>query len=430
MIKQIKQAIEINGFSWHYAWIIVLISSIIQTLASSIRMTFGVLITPLSENFNWSQGDITLAYAISNIVTALSAPLAGSLGDRFGEKKIMIIGSFIFIFGLIFTGYSKDLTTLYISYGFIIGIGHSLLLVPLMPVIMKWFKKHLALGISVWMTSWGIGPALSSPIIAALLNKFGWQNTFWIIGIIFTVSIIYLLRYFYDTPESKGILAYGISNNSKTSENDEPAWKDIGKIQKLIRNTQEYWNMCSIHFLGCVGHSIILIYIVPIALFQNITLIKASIILSLMSGTSIISRFLTPLICEKFGIRTFMSVSFLLQSIPVFLLFGTNNLWIFYFFAIIFGIGYGGEAGGFPILNRRYFGNSPMGGPTGIQFLGGGLGMALGGWIGGMLFDFYGNYDLSLLLSICASTAGMFSILLLQNPSKTLIPQQRKLPQK
>ena len=94
MIKQIKQAIEINGFSWHYAWIIVLISSIIQTLASSIRMTFGVLITPLSENFNWSQGDITLAYAISNIVTALSAPLAGSLGDRFGEKKIMIIGSF------------------------------------------------------------------------------------------------------------------------------------------------------------------------------------------------------------------------------------------------------------------------------------------------------------------------------------------------
>ena len=125
-----------------------------------------------------------------------------------------------------------------------------------------------------------------------------------------------------------------------------------------------------------------------------------------------------------------MSVSFLLQSIPVFLLFGTSNLWIFYFFAIIFGIGYGGEAGGFPILNRRYFGNSPMGGPTGIQFLGGGLGMALGGWIGGMLFDFYGNYDLSLLLSICASTAGMFSILLLQNPSKTLIPQQRKLPQK
>ena len=69
-----------------------------------------------------------------------------------------------------------------------------------------------------------------------------------------------------------------------------------------------------------------------------------------------------------------------------------------------------------------------MGGPTGIQFLGGGLGMALGGWIGGMLFDFYGNYDLSLLLSICASTAGMFSILLLKNPSKTLIPQQRTKP--
>ena len=137
MIEKIKQTIEIDGFSWHYAWIIVLISSIIQTLASSIRMTFGVLITPLSESFNWSQGDITIAYAISNIVTALTAPLAGSLGDRYGEKKMMIIGSFFFIFGLILTGYSKDLTTLYISYGFIIGIGHSLLLVPLIHISNK-----------------------------------------------------------------------------------------------------------------------------------------------------------------------------------------------------------------------------------------------------------------------------------------------------
>jgi len=388
-------------------------------------MTFGVFITPLSESFNWSQGDITIAYAISNVTTALSAPLAGSLGDRYGEKKIMIIGSFFFIFGLILTGYSKNLTTLYMTYGFILGIGHSLLLVPLIPVIMKWFKKHLALGISVWMTSWGIGPALSSPIIAALLNQFGWTNTFWIIGIIFTFSIIYLLRHFYDSPESKGILPYGISNNSKNIQNDKHTWKNTDQIQRLIRNTQEYWNMCSIHFLGCVGHSIILIYIVPIALFQNISLIKASIILSLLSAISIISRLLTPLICEKFGIRTFMSVAFLLQSIPVFLLFGISNIWVFYFFAVIFGIGYGGEAGGFPILNRRYYGNAPMGGPTGIQFLGGGLGMALGGWIGGMLFDFYGNYNLSLILSICASAAGMFSILLLQNPNRTLISQQR-----
>ena len=56
--------------------------------------------------------------------------------------------------------------------------------------------------------------------------------------------------------------------------------------------------------------------------------------------------------------------------------------------------------------------------------------MALGGWIGGMLFDFYGNYDLSLLLSICASAAGMFSILLLQNPNKTLFPQKSNLTEK
>ncbi|GIS68140.1 MAG: hypothetical protein CM1200mP7_0890 [Chloroflexota bacterium] len=147
--------------------------------------------------------------------------------------------------------------------------------------------------------------------------------------------------------------------------------------------------MCSIHFLGCVGHSINFYLYCTNSIIPKYHINKASIILSFMSGTSIISRFLTPLICEKILGNLNFYVNFIFTTInSFFLLFGTSNLWIFYFFAIIFGIGYGGEAGGFPILNRRYFGNSPMGGPTGIQFLGGGLGKALGGWIGGMLFDF------------------------------------------
>ena len=99
-------------------------------------------------------------------------------------------------------------------------------------------------------------------------------------------------------------------------------------------------------------------------------------------------------------------MAFLLQGATVIMLFWTHDLWLFYLFAVLFGIGFGGESGGFPILNRRYYGYAPTGSALGAQMLGAGLGMALGGWIGGVIFDIMGNYNVALMVSVAASLGG------------------------
>ena len=109
-------------------------------------------------------------------------------------------------------------------------------------------------------------------------------------------------------------------------------------------------------------------------------------------------------------------------GITVLILFGAHNQWTFYVFAVAFGIGYGGESGGFPILNRRYFGHAPQGSPYGFQMLLAGLGMALGGWLGGAIFDTTGEYTLALYISVIASLLGMVSIMILEPTDKLLIP--------
>ena len=95
---------------------------------------------------------------------------------------------------------------------------------------------------------------------------------------------------------------------------------------------------------------------------------------------------------------------------------------MFYLFALVFGIGYGGESGGFPILNRRYYGHAPQGSPYGFQMLGAGLGMAVGGWIGGVIFNITGGYGWAFMISIVASLAGMVSIMLLEPANELIIP--------
>jgi MFS family permease len=193
-------------------------------------------------------------------------------------------------------------------------------------------------------------------------------------------------------------------------------------FSKEMRKTSAFWNMGSIHFLGCVGHAVILVYLVPIARAEGLSLVTAASLLTVMSAVSVVSRIFTPILSDTIGTKPVMAFFYFIQGVTVIMLFWTHDLWMFYTFAIVFGIGYGGEAGGFPILNRRYYGHAPTGSPYGFQMLGAGLGMALGGWVGGPIYDMTGSYDLALWVSIATSLLGMVSILMLEPTKKLLIP--------
>ena len=93
----------------HFAWVIVLIASIIQMVGSTIRNVFGVMVEPMSETFGWSQGEIGLGYAIAALCTAFFSPIAGILGDIFGAKKTMLFGTFMFLVGMLLTANSSTI---------------------------------------------------------------------------------------------------------------------------------------------------------------------------------------------------------------------------------------------------------------------------------------------------------------------------------
>ena len=80
-------------------------------------------------------------------------------------------------------------------------------------------------------------------------------------------------------------------------------------------------------------------------------------------------------------------------------------------------------------MNRKYFGHAPMGGAHGFEMLGAGIGMAVGGWIGGPVYDLFGSYNWALAVSIIASVGGAVSIVLLENPANLLIPDWQKAEQ-
>lgn len=412
-----------RAFYFHYAWVIVAIIAVLEMVGTTMRMAFGVIVDPLTETFGWSQGEVTLAYGITSVITALASPWAGSLGDRYGARICMIAGTGLFVVGMAATALVREPWHFYVSFGVILGVSQAIFLVPLIPAAMNWFHRRLGLAMGIIMGSWGAGPAIAAPVVGLLIDRYGWSTSVWIITIASTVFMAVLIALFRNWPSDKGLLPYGATSDAAPERTKKRIDQQrVAQFTGYMRRTKAYWNLSSIHFLGCVGHAIILVYLVPLAMREGLSLVTAAGLLTVLSGVSTITRMTTPMLCERYGPKPVMALMYVAQALPVLMLFWTHDVWSFYLFAVIFGIGYGGEAGGFPILNRTYYGHAPVGSAFGVQMLGASLGMALGGWLGGPIFDLTGSYDIALWLSVAASMGGAVSILALESTRRLLIP--------
>ena len=403
----------------HFAWVIVLIASIIQMVGSTIRNVFGVMVEPMSETFGWSQGEIGLGYAIAALCTAFFSPVAGILGDIFGAKKTMLFGTFLFLIGMLLTANSSTILEFYFAYGIVLGIAQSIYLVPIVPAVVGWFKRGTGIGTGSMMVAWSVGPALSIQALAICFEYFGWQNTFMIFGIFGTLIIFICLLFFSDSPEKKGVKPYGWISSDNNSSDSVTKWSKIN--QKIIFKTDSFWHLINIHFWGCVGHAVILVAVIPMAVNQGLTLVQASGILSIIALVSISSRFAAPIIGDKYGSKPIIFLSFLGQGLSVLILLGADSVFDFYVFAILFGIPYGGEGTVIPVINKQYYGRFPMGTTYGWQLFGAGIGMAIGGFVPGILYDYLGDYNFAIWISSISSLWGAVIVLMLRKTDKLIV---------
>mgnify|MGYP003313154768 CR=1 FL=1 len=146
--------------------------------------------------------------------------------------------------------------------------------------------------------------------------------------------MFFLIAVFRNRPADVGSEAYGTVSGDPSLSDKLPPAVLLKEFKGHMKKTAAYWNMSSIHFLGCVGHAVILIWIIPMATSKGLTPIDASLILTLFSAVSIATRLTTPMLCEKMGVRTIMAVFFFLQGITVIMLFWTQDLWSFYIFRL------------------------------------------------------------------------------------------------
>jgi MFS family permease len=411
----------------HRAWIILAILAVAQIVGQSISMAAGIMVAPLNDadgGFGWNMGMIGAGLAAYYLFGALAAPITGMLGDRYGARPLMFACGILYASSMILIGTVTHFWQFLIYFGVMLSVTQSLALVPLLASVNGWFKHRLGLATGLLWASGGIGAAAVAPAVAGLLNAVGWQATFTYIGL-FGGGLLVMLTFFYRSkPADAGATAYG-------SRADDPPETTRGKeidrlrlkvFNKAMRRTRAFWNLPTIHGLGCAGHGIVLIYSIPLAIDQGISLTAASFILALISIFSIVGRFMAPILAERMGAKPVMMTALFVQGLTVLVLFWAHDAYAFYLFAGLFGLGFGGEMSAYLVVNRQYFGTGPLATLYGFEMMGALSGHAIATILGGLAIYVTGSFNPALVLSMFFSFSGVLVIYSMESGKKVLIP--------
>ena len=414
-------------FGIHYSWVIVGVLAIVQVFGSSVFMIAGVMVPPLTDPegpFRWGIGELSMAIGLYYVFSAIFAPITGHLGDRFGARPMMLVGAVMYGVGMVALGFVSELWHFFLFYSFLMSFTASITMVPMMASISGWFRRRLGWGVGILWATGGIGTAILAPLIAYMLENMGWQTAFTTVGIAGTLVMLLVFPFIRSKPADIGIRPFGIPSDAPAIP---PRDRSLEALRLKVfnqhtRQTRAFWNLPVIHALGCAGMGIVLIYVIPLAVQEGLSTTAAALTITIISLVSIASRLGAPVIAEIWGPRKVMAASLTIQALTVFILFWVHDAWMFYIFAAAFGLGFGAEWTGYLEINRRYFGDGPMGSIYGWQMTGAFAGHAVTTFLAGLVIYVTDSFYPVFVLSAAFSAAGLLVIATLESTSHVLIP--------
>jgi len=377
----------------------VLIASLVFMVIGTGSVYFLVVALKLiSTEFDWPRVVPSTAYGLQYIGGGVGGIFMGWCLDRLGMGIPAVIAAVMIGLGTILTSYVTQPWELYAIYGVMLGfLGRSALFSPLTANITNWFadKKSMAVGVV------GSGQALSGavwpPVFQYFFGEIGWRETAVWYGVFVLVTmlpLVLILRMKPPKAGSPGSRAAGAGDGQRS----------LSGLSPLRMQT-----MLSLASIGCcVAMSLPLAHIVSHVTDLGYDASRGAEVLSLMLVCASVSSFFgVGYLGTRFGGLRAIWIFSVAQAVFLASFAFVDGLTSVYVAAALFGLGYGGILPCYPVIVREYLPPAEVGRRTGVVVLFAGSGMALGSWLGGVMYDLTGSYDAAFLIGSAFNLANM-----------------------
>ena len=364
------------------AWIRLSISLILATIGGVGFWSAVVSLPAIQADFGIARGEASLPYTLTMIGFAFGGVFMGGLADRFGIATPLALGAALLGLGYIGAGLSPNAMTLALDQGVLIGVGASAFLSPLLADISHWFRKRRALAVTICSSGNYVAGVIWPPTLQHFIAADGWRATHIGVGVFCLLAsgpLIWLLRARHP-------------GGAPSAAAPTHAHGDLALPPRALVV------LLSVAGLACcVAMSMPQAHLVAYCADLGYGPARGAEMLSAMLGLGIISRVGSGFVADRIGGLMTLMIGSLAQGLALFLYLWFDSLVSLYLISAIFGLFQGGIVPMYTVIVREYFPPSRAGSTVGIVMMATLFGMALGGWMSGVVYDLSGSYRMAFL---------------------------------
>ncbi|MHB1134187.1 MAG: MFS transporter [Chloroflexota bacterium] len=405
-----------------YGWWVVASAAVVQAVNSCVYF-YGlpVFFTPLVEEFGWSRAALSGAFSIARLEAGIAGPLAGWSIDRWGPRRMMLIGLSMMSLGFVLLSQVQSLEMFYVIFLLFLSLGTGFgVAPPLSACVANWFVRKRGTALGLLMTGGGVGGALAGSL-GLLIVAFGWRTALVIIGAIVLATGIPGALIMRHRPEPYGLRPDGdppLPPPTSPVGGVAAAPATRGFLPAEALRTPAFWLLAVIFGARHLTTSGTIVHLPAMMVDRGYSLEVAAFIAGAVALASIPGR----LLCGWLGDRVPMAKVFagcmaLIAFGLVVLIVGSTPLHLG-IFVVAYGVAYGGAVPVTMAMVADYFGRrryATIYGLTQFTMMWGSIG---GPVLAGYAFDTTGSYALALQVFTAVAIVGTLVSLVVQPPIK------------
>ncbi len=389
-----------SGSVW--AWLVVLGCIGFYSIPTGIiANTSGIFVAPVMDQFGWSQTDTTMYRTIQPLVSAICAPIAGKLMEKYNPRWILAAVSAVFGLASLASAYATELWQ-WNLYGVVFGVTAAFFMYLAAPVLINvWFKKGAGIAVSITAATLSLLAAIASPLGQGLIDAYGWQTARAILSVVTTVvSVVLTVAFVRKSPSVMGMLPFGENATDQVTDEEVAAEGCEGATIEQARKSPAMYTLILVAGIFCMCA----------AFFQQIPAFCAhgalgagagAMAVSIIMVGGIVGKLLLGALNDKIGIQWTGLIATCGGAAGIALAWlAGSNVAIFYLGMGIFGFGYAGLTVIAPMLARASFGSRNYSQIYSWVSTGIFIATAVSFTVYGLIYDTTGSYDLCFVVVI------------------------------
>ena len=385
-----------------HAWIILAGAVTTFAVGAGFMHAYTVFLVQFVLDFGWTRAEVSIAYAVAQVVGGASSPLVGALVDRLGPRRLVLIGGSLLIAGLAASAGIHALWQSIILYGIVMTLGANCLgMVVFVPVLSRLFVRQRGMAISILQAANGFARAFSAPLSQLMISGIGWRPAYLAQAAFMTLVMLPLA----------GVFRRADAVPVTPSTHASPATAVAARSWTLLEamRSRQFWLLFVVYLCTGIGSFLVSLHQLAFAVDVGFDKLYAASVLGMGAFLSIPGIIITGTISDYVGREVSAMLTYgvsIAGAGCALLITGPDQHLLLWLFACLFGLTWGARGPAITAKTADLFPGRQLGAILGVITIGSGVGAGVGAWAAGFIFDMSGSYKLAFTLSMIAYALG------------------------